>query len=256
MIVIFAGDSYTEGVELWEEKNISGYALMTSDEARLVVTYHQANEDERRDLTYTGFIKKLRPNWEIHNVGKGGASQQMIAENLFNHYVKLKWQNPTEKIVCVMQDTFRHRMTFYSSQKYQVEGLNVDKIDNHKYFYPETTDLVDYVKKFVDEETLATQFYSQSFMIRDFFEKLNVPFFNFSFYNHEYTYRGNESQKFVSMKREYLETNEIFEMGALQRVYDYYDINERRAVLPNWHLKSRYHEIVAEDLVKHIEGKL
>jgi hypothetical protein len=255
MIVICVGDSYTDGTELWEEQNVPEYCLMTPDIARSNMVYNPTTDVLRKDLTYTGFMKKMRTDWSIHNFGKGGASQQMITENMFNNFVRIRMEYPNEKIVCVMQDTFRNRMTFCSSQKYQLEGLNVDKIDIHTKHYPETSELVSYIKKFIDEETLATQFYSQAFIMRDFFKKLNIPFLNFSFYNHAYTYRFDMSEKIRAMKSEYIKTIDIFPTGALQRAYDYYRIKEKDAVLPSWHLKGRYHEIIANDLVDYIEDK-
>lgn len=252
--VIVVGDSYTEGDELWEELNVLNYSSMSIDDARQNSVYNFTTDTIRRELSYTGIIQKLRPEWEIFNFGKGGASQSIIIDNAFNQYIQLKERFPMDKIICVMQDTFRTRLTFFSSKKMRREGMNVDNIDNQLRNHPETKELVSYVKTFVDDDYSATQFYYQLFSIRNFFKLASVPLVNFSFINHEYTYRYDTNSNVSKMKKEYLKHSILYPMGGLQRVYDYYQIKENDARLPGLHLQGKYHNLIANDLINYIEN--
>lgn len=254
--IIVVGDSYTDGTELWEEVNVANYCTMSPDKARNAQIWNTKTDRERKNLTYTGYIKALKPDWEIFNFGKGGASQSMIAANAYSNYARLKNQYPDDKFVCIIQDTYRNRFTFYSHKKKSYEGLNCDKLDSHKKNYPETADLVKFAEKFLNDENLGVQFYTQAMGIQEFFRMQDVPYVNFSFYNHAYRYREDKLDNLNIMKEHYLKHLEIFPNGALERVYEYYNTNEMNSVLPHWHLKGQYHEIVAKDLVEHIERKL
>lgn len=252
--ILVVGDSYTEGDELWEELNVPNYSSMTIDDARQHSVYNSVTDGIRRGLTYTGIIQKLRPEWEVFNFGKGGASQLIIVDNAFNQYLQIKERFPDDKIICIMQDTFRTRLTFYSSKKMRREGMNVDNINNQLRNHPESKELIGYVKTFLDDEYSATQFYYQLFNLRNFFKLSSVPFINFSFINHEYTYRYDTNSNISKMKKEYLKHSTLYPMGGLQRVYDYHQVKENDTRLPGLHLKGKYHELIASDLVNYIEN--
>lgn len=255
--ILFFGDSYTGGDELWEEKNIPGYSTMTRENAAKVSypgTYEAAI---RKDLTYTGFIRKMRPDWEILNAATGGSGQSLIVANAYSNYSRIKAIYPDEKIICVVQDTFRNRFTYLHKRGNHYFGLNVDHTQNHLMRYPEEKDLVKFANTFLNDENLGTQFYAQSFGIMEFFRSANVPAVNFSFYNHELIYADDEPGKNIDLlKQEYVRQMKIFPKGAVQRILDYYDVTPEIASLPGHHIKHQYHEIVANDLVAYIETNL
>lgn len=254
------GDSFTEGTELWEEQNVPGYSSMTAKEALCIANNDPEIISLRRTLSYTGVIKNLRPDWKIVNLGKAGASQTMIVSSAYTQYSVDKKQHSTDKIICIVQDTFRTRYTYYSNIYRMYQGLNTDHLDIHLRNHPESKDLIEFSKKYHNEEIFATQFYANSFGLMEFFKKNNVPYINFSFLNHkgryDYDYPDDPNSILDIMKTEYMKYQTFYPNGAIKRVCDYYNVKMKDALLPSWHLKRQYHELIGNDIVAYIENNL
>jgi hypothetical protein len=257
MKILFFGDSYTGGDELWEEQNIPNYSTLSQKAASKVTLPGIQHSIERKELTYTGFIKKMKPDWEIFNFGFGGAGQSMISANAYSNYTRLKTIYPDDKFICIVQDTFRNRFTYYNNKGKHYFSINADNPRAHLDNYPDTKDLVKFTETFLNDENLGVQFYCQSMGVMEFFRSMGVPALNFSFYNHELIYNDDEKDLAVDiMKQEYLKNLKLFPTGAVQRIMDHYKITSEQASLPGHHIKHQYHEIVAKDLVEYIETNM
>jgi hypothetical protein len=255
--VIVVGDSHSYGDELWEEKHIAGYSDMSHDEAFKHLNIKQTTISERKDLTYVGYIKQLKPDWEVFNFSKSSPSQSTIAAAAYSSYSRLKHVYPDDQFICIIQDTYRVQYTYWSKKSAQFEGLNFNYLDLHLNNHPETKDLVKFAKRFLNEENLGTQYYAQALGVLEFFRMNSVPTIHFNFYNHRNVYKNDTVNSNLGIMRdEYLKGLTLFPNGAIERMCEYYGVSNKEVKLPGYHIKHKYQEIIGKDIVDYIDNNL
>lgn len=249
------GDSHTFGDELWEEFNVPGYTSMSHEDSIKHLTFNEHIKYARQNLTYVGFIRSKKPNWQVHNFGRGGFSQSAITMEVVKRVSAIKKMYPEDQLICSIQDTYRTRYTYHNPKNRLYEGLNTDQPEKNVQHHPEVKDLVIYAERFLNEELLATQFYCSSLGIKEWLKQQCIPNFNFSFYEHSHHYNNDEGALDI-LKQEYLKGVSIFPRGAAIRAMKYYGITNDELKLPGYHIKHRYHEIIADDIINYIETSI
>lgn len=251
------GDSFTFGDELWEEQNVYGYANMTYEMAMKRLAYSDEISKIKNSLTYAGFIANKKPNWIVHNFGVSGYSQMATTLSIIKQVTQLKEEYPNDLIICSLQDTYRTRYAFHSSNHGRYVGFNPNSPKMDLLYHPEIKDFAIFTNIFLNEEILATQFYCSSLGIKEWLKHQNIPSLNFAFCDHTRLYHYDVKDSALDiMKQEYLEGVSLYHNGAIVRASEYYGLAEHELKLPGHHIKHKYHEIVADDIIEYIEANI
>lgn len=138
MIVVCIGDSFTEGAELWEEKNIPGYKNMNESDALTITDRlyleNKISVDDSKKLTYTQYLSMFFS--KVINLGQSGSSEQEIVANAFTAIGQIL-KNKNDKIIIVLQNTNADRIWMWnkligknSSVILSSNNKKFDKIDD------------------------------------------------------------------------------------------------------------------------------
>jgi hypothetical protein len=257
MIIVCVGNSHTAGIELWEENNIPNYCTMNQEDAWNSLYYADNIEDERKDLTYSGFIKELKPDWKVFNFAEPAAGQFQISMTIVNKFNDIKKAYPDDEIVVLSQDTYRSRFTYLSSRTNDYEGIPLNKVDAYLLKQnPDSAEVLRFTDKYITDEQMAFNFYFSCFGARSYIESLGATILNFNIYNHIAKYKNDTNENIVSLKNKYLNHLQVFPKGVTYRIKEIFGITRKDMTLPCWHLKHQYHEIIAKDFIDYIEGVL
>lgn len=255
MIVICVGTSHTAGIELWEEKNVPNYCTMTEEQAWNNLYYGDV-EEERKDLTFTGFLKKMKPDWKVFNFAQPSAAQIQVAMTSINKFNEMKQLYPEEEIIVVSQDPFRHRFTYFNSRTQDYEGVATVKINDYILQQnPDSFEVQEFINKYITDDQIACNYYLSCFGVNDYIESSGGTVIHFNFYNHEAKYKDDTNQYVISLKNKYLNSLQLYPNGVTYRIRELFKITRQEMILPCWHIKQQYHEIIAEDIVRYIESR-
>jgi hypothetical protein len=227
MIIVCAGDSFTAGAELWEEKNVPGYTLITDpyEAYKIIRSISNDNDLERRDLTYSGHLKNILC-CEVLNLGISGASQLEILQNLCVALNKIRKNNPNESILCIHQMTEKYRLWLYNNIYNKNFSIIIPSIiETHHGDKLEAYEIQNVCIDFIDERILEDNYYLQILAVKYVCNILNIDFLEFKL----------------------LQQEEIQNDLSINWFYD--KLGTTEVLLPSGHLNCEAHKHIAEWLI-------
>lgn len=253
MIVICSGDSFTHGMELWEEMNIPNYATAKTHEEglSLVKIFFTINnigfeniEDHARNLTYSGTIKNLL-SCKVVNIGKGGSSQQETAQLTISTLTKLKKENPNETIICIMQDTSPDRI--WIKNKDNLKSYVLPSIEKYYDNKIEAYEIKDIYMRYSTLEQMHLDYYMQSAMVQRFCLNNDIKFMHFIMWNNQH--RTTESNiDMLYIHDLFFDDRHCIPVAMIYKLEDHY--NNKDFYLPGLHVNCESHKLLGEWIVE------
>jgi hypothetical protein len=217
MIIICAGDSFTHGAELWEEKNVPGYLTMTASEALQVQESESYNVDihnhnyktiitegllndqslseilklvktsrkthiidrnlERKFYSYSNVISKLL-NCDAINIGISGGSQLEIISKIYSTISSVRKNNPFEKLILIAQHTSVGRVWLGKSTNASL--ILTSSPQNFKAFSKiDFYEIQNSYMKYYDENIQETEYDNQLLSVRKICRDFEIPLVQF-----------------------------------------------------------------------------
>jgi hypothetical protein len=275
MIIICAGDSFTAGAELWEEKHIPGYVSMSFRQAlaeQMVETksvdiykiklssiiktelsrkpLQEIIEDvsnlrknfvfdrtpQRQEYSYSGIIKNLL-GCKVINIGISGGSQLEILSKIVSTLYSLRKINADEKIILIAQHTSMGRAWLGQNKN---SSLVLSSSPMH---FNELSDLDFYEIKHIHmkyntEEFQKIEHHNQLLTIMNICSNLNIHLIQF--------FSINDCElDIISNDKSCITTN------MSKKLLNHYGSN--RYLLPMGHFNCESNEIIAHWLVQELK---
>jgi hypothetical protein len=249
MIIVCAGDSFTHGIELWEEKNVPGYCDITDP----VKASHLANstvcdkriDAERRSLSYCGSIQKLL-GCEVINIGLGGASQVEIVKRAIETLHSLK----DKKVVCLLQNTFIDRVWLWNTRSLKNFSVMLpDPESSYNLYKWHAMDIVSAYMKYIPEDLLRTEYYMQSLALQNFCHGRGIGFLSFNMWYHNFIEKSFTDSAMNCM----MDTRNCVEEPIMWTLQKYF-IGENFE-LPGLHFNGEAHQLIGEWLVEEMRKR-
>lgn len=270
MIIVCSGCSFTHGIELWEEINIPMYAQASNLEDGSIIAsnffkqtdkkgMHGNIEIQSRELSYSGTIKSIM-NCEVINIGKGGASQQEIVQKTITTLYQIKERNPTEKIICIMQDTSPDRIWIKDRDPMRISYGEIDGLKSYvlplidRYYYDELEayEIKDAYMKYSTVEQMHMDYYIQSALIQNFCLSNDIEFLHFIMWDNQHANSGlNLDMSF--MKDMFFDDRYCIPVAMVYKLEDYY--GNKKFYLPGLHVNCDSHKLIGKWLVKEMQNR-
>jgi hypothetical protein len=259
VIVVCSGCSFTHGMELWEEKNVPNYVDAKNkmiacelSQKFLAVKEYEFTEEKSRNLSYTGTLKSLL-NCEVLNIGKGGSSQQEIAQRTIVELSKLKKSNPDEKIICIVQDTSPDRVWLRQEQLNGNKSFVLPSIEH--YYEGDKIDayqIKDAYMKYSTLEQMHLDYYMQSAMIQSYCTSNDIEFMHFIMWNNQH--RTTESNiDMLPIHDLFFDDKYCIPVAMIYKLEDYF--GHKNFYLPGLHVNCESHEIIGKWLVEEMQER-
>lgn len=257
MIIVCAGCSFTYGSELWEEKYTPGYLDIKTQYDAFVSTrftkHTDKMEQERRELSYTGTFKK-QLGCQVINVGIGGGSQQEIVQKLLTTLITVKKDNPNERIVCVLQDTFPNRSWIWQEQFRQNFSIALSQIE---LWYPgdklEAYELKDLFMKYIPEELMHSEYYMSSLAVQGYCNNNDIGFMHFHIWDRQYAII-TKTFDMTNLWEAFFDERYCVQEPMLLKLNEHYN-HSREFYLPGLHINCEAQEIMGGWLIEEMRKR-
>lgn len=251
MIIVCAGDSFTYGMELWEEKNVPEYLnIKTQQEAFKV---HAAIEDnsietQRFKLAFSGHIEHIL-GCKVYNVGKIGSSELDSVQRAVIKLAELKNQYPNEKILCLLQDTGTHRFWIWH---YFFEKMMSMSLPNLEQYWPggkeEAFNIKEIYLKYQPNELIYDNFYMSQLALQKYCIDNEVEFLHFHVYSNHV-----DSSDGIGLEREFFNRQFYIDNSMTSRLESHF--GDKRFYLPGMHVNCEAHKLIASWLVEEMKDR-
>jgi hypothetical protein len=253
MILVCSGDSFTHGMELWEEKNVPGYTeLKTKEEALDAKVKTLDNEEARLQLTWPyALAQKL--NCRSFNIGEDGCSEHAISQKTINKLNKIRNEFPYEKIVCIMQDTQLERVWLWCDEF--EKNLNVIVSGAETFFPGNKIDGYEIKHIYLTKqptEMLLSEYYLQGLAVKNFCINNDIDFLHFQmFRNWKRDDQWNKTVELSMIEKIYFDPNHTVKDNMTNMLVEYYQHNN--FVLPGLHVNCEAQKIIAKLLFEELK---
>lgn len=263
MIIVCTGCSFTHGMELWEEKFVPGYKDIDSNDKSLkisrelsVAAHNSGNvaniDSDRRELSYTGFLKKNIPS-PVINIGKGGQCQQESVLKAIKKIAALRVKFPEEKLVCILQDTSPDRAWLW--QAYRQENLSQVIPNLEKYYEGSQLDAYEIKHAFMEYEPREQQhseYYLQTLALQNFCIKSNVDFLHFRIWNNQHDLI-EDSLNMTALRKSFFDNKYSVNIEMVARLHKYYGNDD--FYLPGRHVNCESHKLIGAWLIEEMKER-
>lgn len=246
MILVCSGDSFTHGMELWEEKHMPGYTeIKTQKEAFAVRDRTLTNEDARLKLAWPHSLAQLLSCSSI-NVGEDGCSELSITQKTIKKLSEVRQEFPKEKIICVMQDTELERIWIWY-EKFKI-NLNMSVASLESYYPGDKLEAYELKNIYLTRqpgEMLLSEYYLQGLAVRNFCVNNDIQFLHFQmFRNWKKTDYQFKNLEFSMIEKLYLDPKYTVKDNMSAMLVDYYQHDN--FVLPGLHVNCEAQTIIAK----------
>lgn len=277
MIVVCAGDSFTYGAELWEEKHVPNYKNFTFEQANKERSYAQMMDDahaqkvaslveknlgeddidgmiaeilksrklkrldrerDRKDYAYSSHLRQ-QLSCEVHNIGISGGSELAIFAATVQKIYELRKLNPNRKIILVMQHTAVERIWVGRENNFSLIMSHDYSPNRH------VTELEFYETKYtylsyLTKKQNMLEYDMQLFAIMKICEDLKINLVQFfTMFDCEHNFISNHESCLTK--------------NMSKKLLNYY--SDGRYLLPMKHFTCESHELIAKWIVDHMKSR-
>lgn len=270
MIIICSGCSFTHGIELWEEKNIPGYlnAKNHTEAREISEKFFESTgnnntrnklDEQLRNLSYSGYIKNTL-GCEVINIGKGGASEQEIAQRSISTIAQIKKKYPDEKIICIMQDTSPDRIWIKDTDPLRILNREINGLKSYvlplieAYYFDklEAYEIKDVYMKYINTMQLHFDYYMHSAMVQNYCANNNIDFLHFTMWNNQH--RELEFDIDMSyMQDMFFDDKYCMPIAMTYKLEDYF--GNKNFYLPGLHVNCESHKIIGQWIVEELKER-
>lgn len=257
LIWVASGCSFTEGQELWEEKNIPNYTNLdnpieaynvakrfSSDNSKIKA--QKFIENERTNLTYTQHLKNTF-NCEMHNIGKGGSSQVDIVSRTIKKLAEVRKNNPESKIVCTVQDTSLDRIWIWQEKQKELCSFVLPVLDKfYKGKLLEALEIKEAYVKYISEQVMHMEYYMQSLAIQNYCSKNDISYLHFHMWDNQHSF--DESLKIL--KELFFDETYCIAESMVSKLKNHY--GDEQFYLPGLHVNCASHKLIAKWLEEEV----
>jgi hypothetical protein len=255
MIIVCSGDSFTHGMELWEEKNAPGYTELKTQKDAFDATNKSLDiEDERLKLTWT---ESLRNHFDcmVINLGQDGSCQLSMTERTITKLLSLRKQYPNEKMVCVMQDTQLERVWLWCDEF--EKNLNVI-VSGAETFFPgnklEAYQLKNIYLTMHPGEMLLSEYYLQGLAVRNCCLRNNIDFLHFQmFRDWKKSWYKFDELMFEEIENLYFDPKFTIEKSMTQMLIAHYKHND--FTLPGKHVNCAAQQVIGNIIADELKNR-
>jgi hypothetical protein len=242
MIIVCAGDSFTAGTELWEEKNVPGYIDIKNPKQALVVskkTYleNQICDEDRKKLSYTNYLADSKYN--VINLGISGSSQIDSIQRAIIAISKIRENNHYEKIVCILQNTNSNRTWIWNDKIKCNDSFIMTKF-SPKFDLSDAIEIRSTLLKYSLDDYINQEFYLQILALHHYCAKQNINFVHFDMVDkqHEYTISSHRLLKQNALLEKFHIKDSMY-----KKLYSHF--NDDTFLLPSMHFNCDSHKLIA-----------
>lgn len=255
MIIVCSGDSFTHGMELWEEKYVPGYIKIKTQKEAFEVKNTSLNiENERLSLAWPKHLGDII-NCEIINIAEDGGSEHFITQKTIETLGLLKKTKPCEEIICIVQDTQLERIWIWCKEF--EKNINV-LMSGTETFYPgDELDGYELKDVFMTKQTgemLLSEYYLQSLAVKHFCDRLDIKFLHFQMFKDW----KDETHKiaaieFSNLERIVFKPKHMVQLNMAEKLINHYGHNN--FVLPGFHINCNAQKVVANMIYEELKTR-
>ena len=253
MIIVCSGDSFTHGMELWEEQNVPGYTKIKNQKDAFAIKNTSLKiEDERLALTWPKHLGDI-VNCQIINIAEDGGSEHSITQKTIETLGILRKTKPHEEIVCIVQDTQLERIWIWCREF--EKNINV-LMSGTETFYP-GDELAGYELKNIfmtnqTNELILSEYYLQSLSVKHFCDAAGIRFFHFQmFKDWKDDSNLNYNIEFSKLESTYYDIKHMMRDNMASTLIQYYGHNN--FVLPGLHVNCEAQKIIAKKVFNELK---
>jgi hypothetical protein len=253
MILVCSGDSFTHGMELWEEKNVPGYTeLKTQQDAFNAKVKTLETEEARLKLAWPHALGELL-NCRAMNVGEDGCSELSITQKTIKKLAAVKKEFPNEKIVCILQDTELERIWIWYDE-FKI-NLNMSIVSLSSYYPGDKLEAYELKNIYLTKqptEMLLSEYYLQGLAVKNFCANNDIDFLHFQmFRNWKRDDYWIKTIELSMIEKLYFDPKHTVNDNMTNMLVEYYQHDN--FVLPGLHVNCEAQKIIAKLLFEELK---
>lgn len=256
MIIVCAGDSFTEGAELVEENINPEYAKLSLKDAakfsKKMWKEGKISDSYAKSLTYAGHLEKTL-NCKVINVGLSGSSEIDIIQRMIVTLSKTKKKYPNEKLVCILQDTDPNRIWLWDKHFMQNKSYSITYIEDRMKNKIDAYSIKDVTLTYWSQELQYSEFIMQILAVQHYCSSQSIKFIHFGICKNDIP-PPTDIESVLYMKSSNLyESYSNDQYCAEESVKDKLKMHYNNFLLPGLHVNCESQKQIGEWLISYMK---